>query len=323
MPSSIPTLHTSTSRTTLLRDQQQQAGTDALEPSNASLYSPTSTTISNLDAKTTDDAVVFAIKSSATTLHTAQDSAVITETTPSTSLYYPKPSALSPRRQVQFAMMYIAVNALVAGLVSGASGYGISYALYAPGNPPPSLRSFAGTFPGDIVVTMLIQNILVWITTSISVFLDLRCSRALPLPAPKLLITPTSTSDDDMTRVQRLFHWFSGPRRQADVFAPGLQGTHRAHRVRNLLARAAASSAICSPLYAAFMIACVYAAYAPIGVTELPLNEALWIKAIGGAVFGAMQTVLVALIGLWSVDTVFLYVEKDEFDQPFVFKSAV
>ncbi|KAJ3163815.1 hypothetical protein HK101_000595 [Irineochytrium annulatum] len=89
--------------------------------------------------------------------------------------YFPKPSKLkTDADKMRFLSAYVGVSTLVSTIISGAAGYGISMALYKDGNPQPHIRTFAGTLPGDIVVTLLIQNLIGWITTAISIFGDLR-----------------------------------------------------------------------------------------------------------------------------------------------------
>ncbi|KAJ3107842.1 hypothetical protein HDU97_003190 [Phlyctochytrium planicorne] len=216
------------------------------------------------------------------------------------SLYLPKPSVLSPIRQKQFDIGYIAVNTIVSGVVSGIVNYYIAYAMYGPEqNTPPHLYTFAGTIPGDIVVTLIIQNIITWLITSISVYMDMRNGRALPWPAPVSLIVRPGTAPN---RLQRFFRYFYGPNNQADVLAPNLKGNARGKRVGKLFGRAALFSLITAPIYAIFAIAIVMAIFSPAGKDEIERRSAFWIKGVVGAVFGALHTPVVALPALWSVD---------------------
>ncbi|KAJ3216883.1 hypothetical protein HDU67_008790 [Dinochytrium kinnereticum] len=227
---------------------------------------------------------------------------------PPTKLYYPKPSRLSPKRQIQFNCLYLAGNTLVSALVSGALGYAISYGLYSPKNPSPKLYSFEGTIIGDIVVTLLIQNIITWITTSISVFMDLRNSRALPWPAPKSLIL---THESRPSVLRNMFYYFAGPSRQADVLVPNLPKGERGKRWGRLMLRALLSSLMATPVYSLLSILVVLAIYAPSGVNEIPRGSAYWIKAAVGAIFGALHTPIVGIVGLWSVDPTLAIVDEE------------
>ncbi|KAI8846135.1 hypothetical protein BC829DRAFT_271006 [Chytridium lagenaria] len=222
---------------------------------------------------------------------------------PSGSLYYPTASLLSPRMQKVYTGGYLGVNAFVASIISGVLGYYISYALYGVNNPPPNLYRFDGTFPGDLIVTLIIQNFITWITTSISVFLDLRNARALPVAPPKFLIP--GPNGKPRNRIQRAYQYFTGPSKQADVLAPKLPKGERSRRVRSLLSRAILSSLIVTPLHAIIPLIVVYAVYTKNKDGVIPRIEAFWIKAAIGAVYGAFHTVVVGLMGLWSVDPVF------------------